>query len=392
MLKKTLAFQFTLLILLPSVSLADTWNSATRTHTHVIQSDALEEERTVMVRTPPDYNPGQTYPVVFVPDGEWNFELVASYLDYMADNDIFPDMIVTGAINVNRNRDYIPRPDPHYRDTGQANRYLGFVKEEWIPLVSDRYASAPQRILIGHSFGGVIALHTLFTEPELFSAYIALGSSAWIADRVLFEEAEEYFQQYPQHDAFVYMAVGEGDGGPTVPSSRDLAALFELHAPNTLEWTFDITEQTDHFKNVPSGMHDAFMALFPAWNFDQELKLGARSGGVDAVNSFFASKTESLGWRFLAAWFDLGIVALNLTREDLGPEALAVMEALRQHHPQSAIVAEFSGMVYERTSNPDQALEEYARAIQLANELGLHPNAIHIDRIQASIERIRESQ
>jgi predicted alpha/beta superfamily hydrolase len=379
------------LMLLPITVFADTWNSAQRTQTHVIQSGILDEERTVLVRMPPGYDPQHRYPVVYVPDAEWNFELVASYLDYMADNDIYPDMIVTGAVNVNRNRDYIPRPDPHYRDTGQADRYLAFVKNEWLPFISENYASAPQRVLIGHSFGGVITLHTLFSEPDLFNAYIALGSSAWIADRVLFEEAEVYFEKNPEHDAFVYMAVGEGDGGPTVPSSRDLAALFQLHAPASLEWKFDVTPRTDHFKNVPSGMHDAFMALFPAWEFDRELAAVARDGGVEGVRNFFAAKTETLGWRFLAAWFDLGIVALNLVREDLDEEALAVMEAIRKHHPQNAIAAEFSGMVLERTENFQEATSEYKRAMQLAREQGLHPNAVHLDRLQASLERVQST-
>jgi predicted alpha/beta superfamily hydrolase len=378
-------------LLLSNAAMADTWNSAERTRAHIIQSEVLNEERTVLVRTPPAYDPLQRYPVVYVPDAEWNFELVASYLDYMADNDIYPDMIVTGAVNVNRNRDYIPRPDPHFRDTGQADLYLAFVKNEWLPFISENYASAPQRVLIGHSFGGVITLHTLFSKPDLFNAYIALGSSAWIADRVLFEEAEAYFEDNPEHDAFVYMAVGEGDGGPTVPSGRDLAALFELHAPASLEWKFDVTPRTDHFKNVPSGMHDAFMALFPAWEFDRELAAVARDGGVEGVRNFFAAKTETLGWRFLAAWFDLGIVALNLVREDLDEEALAVMEAIRKHHPQNAIAAEFSGMVLERTENFQEATSEYKRAMQLAREQGLHPNAVHLDRLQASLERVQST-
>ena len=186
------------------------------------------------------------------------------------------------------------------------------------------------------------------------------------------------------------MAVGEGDGGPTVPSSQDLAALFELHAPSTLEWTFDVTPKTDHFKNVPSGMHDAFMALFPAWNFDRELTAAAQQAGVSGVNAYFEEKTRILGWRFLGSWFDLGIVALTLSRGENGASALAIMEELRKHHPDSAMVAEFSGLVFERTGHRDKAAGEFGRVMQLANEQGLHPNAVHLDRVQASLERVTE--
>ena len=377
-------------LLLPSFVLADTWNSATRTHSHALESSALGETRTVLVRTPPSYEAGRSYPVVYVPDAEWNFELVASYLDYMADNDVYPDMIVTGVINVNRNRDYVPRPDPHHRDTGQADRYLAFVRDEWVPFIAENYRAAPQRVLIGHSFGGVFTLHTLFNEPDLFDAYIALGSSAWIGDRVLFEEAETYFEARPEHDAFVYMAVGENDGGPTVPSSRDLAALFELRAPRTLEWTCDITPGTEHFKNVPSGMHDGFMALFPGSDFDRELAAAARAGGPQAVDRWFESKRSALGWRFLPSWFDLGIVALTLVNQGHEDAALAVMQALREAYPDSAVVADFSGRVFERSGDTGLAREEYQRALRITREQDLHPNAMHEDGLIAALERVEE--
>ena len=384
---RTLIFFFGLALLSP-VAPADTWNSAERTHRHVIESDTLGESRTVLVRTPPAYDPSQRYPVVYVTDAEWNFELVASYLDYMAENEVYPAVIVTGAVNVNRNRDYVPREDPYFPDTGGADRYLAFVRDEWVPFVAENYPAAPQRLLIGHSFGGVFALHALFSEPDLFDALIALGSSAWIADRALFEEAEAYFEANPEHDAFVYMAVGENDGGPTVPSSRDLAALFELHAPATLEWTFDVTPRTEHFKNVPSGMHDAFMALFPGWEFDDQLLATARAGGAPAVERWFAAKSNELGWRFAPSWFDLGIVALMLAGEDNGEAARAVTAGLREHHPNNATVADFSGRVFERTGDPEAAAAEYRRALALVDEYDLHPNDMHADGLRASLARV----
>ena len=58
---------------LPALALANTWNSAERTRIHEIESVALGETRTVIVRTPPSYEPGRQYPVVFVPDARVEF-------------------------------------------------------------------------------------------------------------------------------------------------------------------------------------------------------------------------------------------------------------------------------------------------------------------------------
>ena len=176
-------------------ALADTYDSSERTHAFEVESEALSETREIMVRTPPYYKDGQRYPVVYVLDGEWNFEFVASYLDYLADNEVYPQMIVTGVRNVNRNRDYVPRKDANFADTGEADAFLEFVKDEWIEEVERDYPASGERIIVGHSFGGVFALHAFFKEPDLFDANIALGASAWIGDRVLFEEANALFDE-----------------------------------------------------------------------------------------------------------------------------------------------------------------------------------------------------
>ncbi len=374
-----------------SGALADTFDSAQRTHVFTIQSENLDERREIIVRTPPSYNEDVFYPVVYVLDGEWNFEFVAGYLDYMADNEALPQMIVTGVKNVNRNRDYVPRADAYFDDTGGADAFLDFVKDEWVTKLESDFPANGKRIIVGHSFGGVFALHAFFSEPDLFDANMAFGASAWIGDRVLYEEAHSLFEAQKELDRFVYMAVGEGDGGPTVPSSRDLAEIFKEKAPATLDWTFDITPQTDHFSNFAMGLNDAFMALFPTWNYDDDIKAVAETAGADGVHDWFAMKRNTLGFRFHPPWFDMGVVALQLSRGSHGDAALALMAELRSYYPDSAFIADFSGSAFENVGQPGDAADEYARAIKLAEEQGLHPNAMHLDRLQRNLARVREA-
>ena len=375
-----------LLTVAASSTNAVTDDAAARTDRFTVTSKALAETREILVRRPPGFDPDQRYPVVYTTDGEWNFELVAAYLDYLADNSVYPPVIVSGVVNVNRNRDYVPRPDKYFEDTGRADAFLDFVERDWMPAIAGYYPVAEQSVLVGHSFGGVFVLHSLFSGRDLFDAYIALGSSAWIADRVLFDEAEAWFKDNPAADDFVYMAVGEGDGGPTVPSSKALADLFEEQAPASLEWAFDVTPRTDHFKNVMSGMHDGFMALFPAWGFPDELALAAEDGAA-GVDRWFAATEKSLGWRFYPAWFDLGVLAQRLAREGNVDAARAITRHLREYHPADAFVAQFSAAVYASSEDWEAAASEYRRAIALAESQSLHPNSMHIAPLQRGLAR-----
>lgn len=373
-------------------AVASTLDAAQRTHAFTIASKALDEERTVYVRAPSEGGFGGTYPVVYVLDAEWNFEYVAAYIENLVENGAYPPMVVTGIVNVNRNRDYVPRADRHFPHTGEADRFLDFVATEWIPRVEERFAGSGRRVLVGHSFGGVFTLHTLFTRPGLFDAYLAMGSSAWIADRVLFDGAEALFESGANPNPFVWMAVGENDGGPTIPSGKDLAALFELKAPASLEWTFSITPRTDHFTNFISGTHAAFMALFPSFGFDRELTTRARLQGAAGVDAWFAEKESSLGWRFQPAWFDLGVTALTLAREPATAEAArSVTAQLRRYFPDNAFIAFYSATVYEQSGMLAEALAEAERAITLAEERRLDPNELQIETLESSRQRIREA-
>ena len=188
------------------------------------------------------------------------------------------------------------------------------------------------------------------------------------------------------------MAVGQGDGGPTVPSGEALAGLFEELAPDSLEWSFEITPRTDHFTNMVSGMHDGFMQLFPAWGFPEQLRLAATEGGADAVNSWFRDKERELGYRFIPAWFDLGVAASALAREGDNEAALAITRHLRRHHPHNPHVAAFSAEVYRASGQPGAAAGEYRRAIEIAERDGLHPNEIHLDRLRRGLERVEGRQ
>lgn len=370
---------------------ATTLDAAVRSSQFTIASQVLGEPRAVHVRVPPGFDPGRRYPVVYVLDAEWNFEFVAAYLDNLVANEVYPPLIVSGIVNVDRNRDYVPRADAHFPHTGQADAFLRFVEEEWIAQVEERFPASAQRVLVGHSFGGVFTLHALFRRPELFDAYLAMGTSAWIGERVLFEEAHALFASGAEPDAFVWMAVGEGDGGPTLPSGRDLAALFETEAPSSLEWTFSVTPRTDHFTNFISGVHEAFEALFPAWGFPDALEARARAGGAPAVRAWFAEQEQALGWRFQPAWFDLGVKALVLSREpEHAGAAQALAEELRRHYPRQVHVAQFSANVHANAGDLEQALAEIERTIALTREAGLHPNEVQLESLEANRARILE--
>lgn len=82
-----------------------------------------------------------------------------------------------------------PSPVVLGREGGGADEFLALLRERVKPLVRGRAAVDDRReYLWGHSYGGLFALHVLFTRPDTFARYITGDPSAWWADGALLQE------------------------------------------------------------------------------------------------------------------------------------------------------------------------------------------------------------
>lgn len=95
--------------------------SAAQTNSPVVQfgeknslhSKILNEDRPYLVYLPPSYKANrdhapQKYPVIYLLDGEWNFEWVCEVAQFMGDTQKIPELIVVGILNTDRERDLTP--------------------------------------------------------------------------------------------------------------------------------------------------------------------------------------------------------------------------------------------------------------------------------------------
>lgn len=131
-----------------------------------IESRILDADRRLHVSLPDGYETGERgYPLLFLTDADWNFDLVRAYLEFTGDR--YPDMIIAGIINTDRNRDYVPAVDPNFPGTGGADTFLRALSEEILPALDRRYRTSGRRIYFGHSFGGTFGLHAMLRAPEL---------------------------------------------------------------------------------------------------------------------------------------------------------------------------------------------------------------------------------
>ncbi|WP_338770840.1 alpha/beta hydrolase-fold protein [Massilia sp. METH4] len=140
--------------------------------------------------------PAAGHPVLYALDGNASFPMLAQMartaarrgkatgqaapvivgIGYVTDDDYHPA----------RGRDYTPPTAGAPATEGGADRFLDFIEQELKPLVRSLAPIDPRRqALYGHSYGGLCALHALFTRPAMFHTYIAASPSIWYGERAV---------------------------------------------------------------------------------------------------------------------------------------------------------------------------------------------------------------
>ncbi|MEH3121683.1 MAG: alpha/beta hydrolase-fold protein [Sphingomonas phyllosphaerae] len=197
----------------------------------------------VMIAWPEGEPPAAGWPVLYVLDGEDNFAITALTARRLARagarSGVAAGIVVGIAAGPlpRRVRDYtpatpdwvIPRGRPaHGLATGGAEAFLDSVERQVMPLVHDgRWPiDRTRETLVGHSFGGLLALHAAATRPALFDGVVAVSPSLWFGDGLV----EREVRRAPIGPR-ILISEGEGaalENGSTLSRSRQRTRFLPL--------------------------------------------------------------------------------------------------------------------------------------------------------------------
>lgn len=82
---------------------------------------------------------------------------------------------------------------------GGADIFLDFIQSSVRPAVKARFpqVAVSREALYGHSYGGLLALHALFTRPSSFDCYMASSPSIWWNNKFILQEAKAFLGTEP---------------------------------------------------------------------------------------------------------------------------------------------------------------------------------------------------
>lgn len=178
--------------------------------------------------------PAGGYMPVYVLDGDMMFPAAATaaytYYHHAKDNGAKPLLVVgIGYDNgqlldiPQRSIDYAPpivaRSTSQIQPKkGEADLFLQMIQRELKPLLQQQYRlQDAESALMGHSYGGVLALYALLKHPDDFSHYIISSPSMWWNEGALQHLPASYFAplKHSKQTQTVRITVGEFEQKPS---------------------------------------------------------------------------------------------------------------------------------------------------------------------------------
>jgi len=161
-------------------------------------------------------SPDKHYPVVFVTDGYWDFSKMMIAEGSLVYDRVAPEFIVVGMGYAGEGLDYgtlrgwelspVPSDNPN---RGHAATFLQTIKNTFIPFVESEYrVDSEHRVLAGASLGGLFTLYAMYTEPDLFSAYIAATPAVASGNEWLLNYEKEFFASGRPLHARLWVSIG----------------------------------------------------------------------------------------------------------------------------------------------------------------------------------------
>ena len=334
--------------------------------TVIVHSTVLNEDRAIEIYLPQGYAQGKAkYPVAYLLDGHDHFIHASGILGFITQQGVAPQMIMIGVSNaVNRTRDLTPKADTadaRFPHAGGADNFLKFLSDELVPYVNKTYRTEPYKILIGHSFGGLFAVHTLLNKPDTFDAYIAISPALWWNGQADVLSAEGFFKTHPSIKKFLYVSLGtEGDqmSNPIAKFTKTL----EKSAPKNFVWKYASMPVENHGTTPHRTIYDALEWMYTGWNYQQA------DSGIAGLEKHFEGLSEKFGYKIAPGEFAVNQLGYTLLALKKISEAIKAFQFNVKNYPESANVYDSLADGLEANNELELARTHCMKAVELGTK------------------------
>jgi hypothetical protein len=218
----------------------------------------------INVGLPTNYDPNLKYSTIYVLDGEPDFAFVTNQCKEMSNEKSLQNVIVVG-IGYGNDRSLDYTPTKANEGGGGGKQFMEFIKNELIPKMEQEYAvdtSRSGRVILGHSFGGLLSAYAFTNYNSVFGNYIILSPSIWYDNEVLLQFEQDSRPINKDQKQLVFMGLGQLENAGRMPAPFEaFYQKLKANYPN-MRLMKNLERDLDHMgskaPNIKAGLNFYF--------------------------------------------------------------------------------------------------------------------------------------
>ena len=349
-------------------------------------SKIYDNDIKLSIYLPSDYSSSNSkYPVLYA--FQSFFLRNAGIIDQLSPYQI-PEMIYVHLETYNSD-DFIPSRIEGRPESGNADRFISFFKEELISFIDSKYRTHPFRIIHSNSWGGIFCIYTLLTQPDVFNAYIA--TVPWFIydgeENFILKNAETLIKERIFENNFLF-TVNDNELIPELQKRyKAFTEILNNNPKKGLKYQYFFWENEDHYSAPFKGVYDALKWIFTDW---RELPVEVLAGGVEEIKKYSNSLKDLYGYDIGINQSAVRIFASALMRQEKFNEAIALLKLNVQNNPDDPFVIESLGRAYENSGQLDLAKTTFETALAKAKKVSFQDITRFTNHIQRVNQKLKD--
>lgn len=221
-------------------------------NSQLIDSKILNEKREIKVLLPTNYTSKKKYPIVYITDAKYNFDIASDYLTNLIKYNAIPETILVGIIQKNRQKEL----DVFWRENGI--KFKNFLFREVIPFINNKYNTSGFNSIIGHSDGAEYNHLLMMEKDNPFRGFINISENL---NNDVTDKLSKYFRDYKGQKLFYFIASASYDSKDRIEAS-DFIELSFLQNTNSKIQFLKNTYNADHNSVLSKSLLDGILFLF----------------------------------------------------------------------------------------------------------------------------------
>ncbi len=351
-------------------------------------STILGEQRKVWIHIPYSKEGNDTsakgpYPVIYLLDGDANFNTIVSITEFMSNAGLCPPMIVVGILHPARMTDLTFGTDKETPGiVGNGEKFMLYVEKELMPTIESNYPTAPYKIFIGHSVGGLTVVNTLIHHPNLFDAYVSLDGALWWNNQKIVKEAKTTLANQNYKGKTLYMALANRmekgmdtlqvqkdttEGTELIRSNLEFIRTVSNNKKNQLRFQHKFYENDDHSSVRLIGEYDALRFIFDYYKLKiYNSELNDPNFKLDSLFvTHYHTISEQIGYLIKPDESQVNGLGYYMLSQKQFDKAEALFKLNITNYPETANCYDGLGDLYLAKGDKLKAIESFKKTLSL---------------------------